>query len=114
MGRMAQLAERHYETYLPKAYAAIKDRPTFFRTLEDEAQEQIDALTDSLTEQPTEGETYPDAMARQSTARQMAEERVFREVLMPEPEQTEPETDAAIDEELRAAMQEFAEARDSL
>lgn len=115
MGRMAELAERHYREFLPTAYAKIADKPGFFQMLEDTAQEQIDSLVDSLTEPPTPGETYQDAVARQTTARQMAESQVFREVLMPEPESTgEPESDPATDAELTAALTEFREAKDSL
>jgi hypothetical protein len=114
MGSLAAQAERHYQEHLPTAYAQIKDKATFFQQVEDEATQQIADLTDSLMEDPTPGETFQQAQARESTARSMATSQVMREVVLPEPEETPDPTEQQIDRDLTQALTDFEDARAEL
>lgn len=119
MGQMAAMAQDHWKTWLPKAYAAIPeaDRPAFFQGLEDDAAQQIADLADSLTEPPTPGETYPDTQARLAVGESLARQQIFREVLLipPEPEAMEPDSTAPqIEASLQQAMEDFQDAQTDL
>lgn len=121
MGRLAVIFEDHYKKHLPKAYAAIGDKETFFAEQEREADQQIEALTDALEGQtPEGGETFAEAMGRMTSARNNAESDVLRELLPPaetdQQTQTLDPADAALDAALadfRAAKAEFEETRAS-
>jgi hypothetical protein len=113
MGQMAAIAEQHWRTYLPQDYANLTNRETFFQSLEDDAQTQIDQLMEVEEDRTVPGESFADRMGRLRAARQVAEERVFREVLRPEP--TEPETPGSPeDADLMAAYEEFQTLREQL
>ena len=112
MGRLAVIFEDHYRKYLPTGYAAIKDKAAFFTELENEAEQQIEQLTDALEgEAPEGGETYLEAMGRATTARSNAESDVLREMLPPAESDAQTETVDPADEELRAAVTEFGDAK---
>lgn len=116
MGRLAAIAEDHYRKYLPTAYASIKDKPTFFRALETEADQQIADLADAMeqTEQAPPGETFLQKAGRLSMIRRDAESQIVRELLLPEPEKQPPQTESPADRELAAAVGEFHAERANL
>lgn len=112
MGRYAAIAEQHYRKWLPEAYAEIKDRAAFFQVLEDEAHSQVEDLEDSFCGPDPDEETFVVRLARFKWARFMAEEIVFRDFLLPEPEVTdanreESRQEAETDRELASALTEF-------
>src|SRR5687768_12532221 len=119
MGRLATMAEAHYKRWLPQQYAKIKDREAFFRALEDEAEEQIEELAETLIGPAPEGETMADRLARHHRGRQEAEWTVIRDVIRPDPndpsrtvrEVPPPEPD---DPQLVDAMQDFRDAAEEL
>jgi hypothetical protein len=126
MGRLALMAEKHYQKYLPETYNSLNSssRPAFFLNLEAEAQDQIDRLADDLAGPDPDGETFQARANRLQTARREAESQVIREFLLPDPEQVEqaakpdspyptplqPEPASPEDRDLQEAMNEFAEA----
>lgn len=123
MGRIAVLAETHWQKYLPLAYATIKDPEKFFLDLEASAEQQIDALEDSLVPEPQPGETTQQRAGWLAMARQNAESQVLREmVLLPAEDQTVTEdgiklsstgqSETPEDRELRAAMNDWSEAKE--
>lgn len=111
MGRLAEMAKRHYQEHLPTRYAAIPAtaRPAFFQQIEEEAEEQIDVLADSLAGEDPPGETFEDHRARLTVARQLAEHQVIRETVLPAP--TLEPTPVDEDPEMQRAFQDFQDAR---
>lgn len=93
MGLIATLAEQHYKKYLPQTYQGLEDPEEFFRNLEEEAQEQIDDLTDrfSMEETAPPDETFAQKAGRLRSARQRAEELVMRETVLLDPATVETE-----------------------
>lgn len=125
MGRIAVLAEEHWKKYLPIAYAAIKDPEGFFLTLETEAEQQIEALEESLVPEPQPGETVAQRAGWLTSARRDAESAVLRDlVLLPAESETVTEDGTELnstgqsetpeDRELRAAMTDWADAKAEL
>jgi hypothetical protein len=90
VGQYAEIAERHYKRWRPKEYAALKNRSQFFQNLEDEAASQIDQLADSLAGPDLPDESYQDRVGRLNYARFEARSQVFRDVLLPDPEEDAP------------------------
>lgn len=127
MGRIAVLAENHWQKYLPATYARIKDPEQFFLDLEAAAQQQIDQLADSLEPEPQPGETFQQRAGGLAMAQRDAESAVLREmVLLPaetdsttmladgiEPSSTG-RSETPEDRELRAAMNDWADAKQEL
>lgn len=128
MGRLAMLAQEHYEKLLPKTYAGLTDPETFFRNLETEAEQQIDDLTDRFADVDLNpAETFEEKVGRLKNARQRAEEIVLRETVLIDPATVETETDSQEtdypsttdlatpeDRELASAMADFQEATEEL
>lgn len=93
MGRIAALAEQHYQKYLPQTYQGLEDKEAFFQNLETEAEAQIDELTDRFSEEetPSPDETFEQKAGRLRSARQRAEELVMRETVLLDPATVETE-----------------------
>lgn len=119
MSALAQRAQEHWKTFRPTAYAAIEDPTTFFANLAEEAQEQIDALTEATAEgmlvQAPGPETFAETQSRMVQARHAAEGQVLREmVLLPEETPDPTLQDSPEDREYEDAVREFQTLRDSL
>jgi len=115
MGRLAGMAEVHYQQWMPRAYRRIKNKPQFFEDLENEAQEQIEALAESLRGENPATETFEQKMGRYATARRDAEYQVIREVIVPPPPEPETTADEAMPEPEWAVVYEaLAEANAAL
>jgi hypothetical protein len=112
MGRIAALAEEHYRKFLPKTYAGLTDRATFFQNLETEAESQIDVLADRLAGEDPPDEEYNKTVGRLRSARQQAEELVMRETVLLDPATVEPEQEPEMpeDQELQTALTDFQDA----
>lgn len=85
MGRLATIAEEHYRKFLPKTYEGLTDPAAFFRNLETEAEQQIEALTDRLEGADLPGEDLMAKAGRLRQARLSAEEIVMRETVLIDP-----------------------------
>ncbi len=81
MGRLATMAQNHYERWLPEQYAQIEDRSEFFLNLEEEALNQIDTLADDLAGTGPPDEPFMDRVGRLRMARFNAEAQVIRELI---------------------------------
>jgi len=111
---MAAIAEEHYKTHLPKQYEALENPTEFFQRKEDEAEEQIEALLPVLEGPDPEGETFLEKASRYRWAQFHAESQVFREVLLPAPEEeTDPE-EAELNQQIVNAIRDFNEAASQL
>lgn len=88
MDRLATMAEQHYRTHLPQAYAAIPaaKRTAFFEGLAEQANLAIADLEDELAGPDQPGETFQERLGRLTEARSAAESQVIREMVMPDPE----------------------------
>lgn len=103
--RLAVMAEQHYRTHLPKAYAAIPAarRAAWFAELAEQANQAIQDLEDELAPPGT-------PMGRAVEARQTAESTVLRELILPEPETEQTATATGPEQEWDAALRAYAEA----
>lgn len=81
-----QMALQHWARWLPAQYAAIGDPQSFFSDLGARAEARIDVLADELAGSGTPGEGYLARAGRLGEARHRAEQIVFSEMLLPEPE----------------------------
>lgn len=81
---IALLARRHWERFLPTRYSQIEDPDSYFSTLGQEAEEEIDQLTQELAGDDPVGEDYLTKVGRLNAARQQAREQVLAErILLP-------------------------------
>jgi len=113
MGELATMAERHYRQFLPTQYAQIKDKPTFFQNLEDEAQEEIETRAEALAGPDPEGEPFATRTRRYQQAEFNAREAVIRELVLPDPRRNE-DPPPELPGDFATAMTDFAEALDQL
>lgn len=88
----AARAEEHWRRFRPAAYAQIptQDRQDFFLDLAMQARTQIAELARSLAGPDLPGESGLDKLGRLNNARQMAEEQVLQELILTDPETSEP------------------------
>ena len=86
MNRYGAMAMRHWARWLARQYAAISDTGAFFATLGEEVARQIDELTDQLTDEIGQGESYLAQVGRLFAARAIAEELVLPQRVLPDPE----------------------------
>jgi len=114
MGRMAAIAEEHYKTHLPDRYAALENPTEFFQAKEDEAAEQIEALLDVLEGPDQPGETFVEKASRLRWAQHLAESQVFREVLLPAPEEEADPEEEQLNRQIVDAIRGFNEAASQL
>src|SRR6266480_4266616 len=91
MNRYGAMAQAHWARWLPQRYATIADPDSFFSTLGQETEQQIDQLATELAgdDQPREG--YLAKAGRLTAARSRAEEIILPQqvLLTPEPETNE-------------------------
>lgn len=81
---IATLARRHWERFLPARCSQIEDKESFFSTLGQEVEEEIDQLTRELAGDDPAGEDYLTKVGRLTAAKQQARERVLAErILLP-------------------------------
>ena len=88
MNRYGLMAQRHWAQWLPQRYATISEPDSYFSTLGQEAETQIEELTLELAGDDQPGEQYLAKAGRLTAARSRAEEIVLPErvLLAPEPE----------------------------
>jgi hypothetical protein len=88
MNRYGVMARAHWARWLPQRYAAISDPDSFFSTLGQETEQQIDDLAAELAGDDQPGEDYLAKAGRLTAARSQAEEIILpRQILLaPEPE----------------------------
>jgi hypothetical protein len=77
VNRYGVIAQRHWARWLPRQYAAISDPERFFTTLGEEVARQIDDLTDDLTGEIRQGDSYLAHVGRLFAARAIAEELIL-------------------------------------
>lgn len=115
MGRLAAMAEAHYKEWM-SGYQQIKNKPEFFQRLEDEAEDQIAEMAESLyqMEKPPP-QTYQEEVSLRTASWAIAESAVIRELILPEP--TNPTTpDPALDawDKFHAGLGEIQQQLDEL
>lgn len=86
MNKYGTMARSHWETWLPERYAAIREPDSFFSTLGQEAEQQIEELADQIAGDGQPGEGYLERAGRLAAARSQAEEIVLPQMVLPEPE----------------------------
>ncbi len=86
MNRYGLMARHHWAQWLPARYAQITDPGSFFASLGQQAQDQIQDLMMDLAGDDPAGEEYLAKQARLNTARLEAEGQVLRELILLEPE----------------------------
>jgi hypothetical protein len=91
MNRYGAMARAHWARWLPQQYATISDPDSFFSTLGQETQQQIDDLATELASDDQPGEDYLAKAGRLTAARSQAEEIILPQqiLLAPEPETSE-------------------------
>lgn len=91
MNRYGAMAQAHWARWLPQRYAAISDPDSFFSTLGQETEQQIDDLATELAGDDQPGEDYLAKAGRLTAARSQAEEIILPQqiLLAPEPETSE-------------------------
>lgn len=108
MPRLATIARRHWQEYLPTAYAKLPDPTAFFEDLETRVLVDIDDLTMQLRQDPELDQRDLPEESKLAMARRRAEEIVLPEevFLPPEPmlearrqEQADPAAAAVADAE---------------
>ena len=87
MNRYGLMAQRHWARWLPQRYATIEDPDSFFSTLGQETEQQIDDLATELAGDDLPGEDYLAKTGRLTAARSQAEEIILPQqiLLAPEP-----------------------------
>jgi hypothetical protein len=82
------MAQRHWAHWLPQRYATISEPDSYFSTLGQEAETQIEELTLELAGDDQPGEEYLAKAGRLTAARSRAEEIVLPQqvLLAPEPQ----------------------------
>jgi hypothetical protein len=86
VNKYGMMARSHWQTWLPERYAAIGEPDSFFSTLGQEAQSQIENLADQLAGDGQPGEGYLERAGRLAAARSQAEEIVLPQLILPKPE----------------------------
>src|SRR5689334_15124896 len=91
MNRYGAMAQAHWARWLPQRYATISDPDSFFSTLGQETELQIDDLAAELAGDDQPGEDYLAKAGRLTAARSRAEEVILPQqiLLAPEPETSE-------------------------
>jgi hypothetical protein len=91
MNRYGAMAQAHWARWLPQQYATISDPDSFFSTLGQETEQQIDDLATELAGDDQPGEDYLAKAGRLTAARSQAEEIILPQqiLLAPEPETSE-------------------------
>ena len=77
MNRYGAMARAHWARWLPQRYATISDPDSFFSTLGQETEQQIDDLATELAGDDQPGEDYLAKAGRLTAARSQAEEIVL-------------------------------------
>jgi hypothetical protein len=112
MNRYGEMARSHWQAWLPEQYAAISDPDSFFSAIGEEAQRQIDELTDQLAGPGKPGEGYLERTGRLTAARSQAEEIILPQAVLAEPEdtgETQPSTSASRPASVRRDHPDWAE-----
>lgn len=97
MNRYGLMAQQHWAQWLPQRYATISEPDSYFSTLGQEVQTQIEDLMLELAGDDQPGEEYLAKAGRLTAARSRAEEIVLPErvLLAPEPQTSQdPEDDS--------------------
>jgi len=97
VNRYGLMAQRHWAQWLPQRYATISEPDSYFSTLGQEAETQIEELTLELAGDDQPGEEYLAKAGRLTAARSRAEEIVLpqRVLLAPEPQTSEDPEDSS-------------------
>ena len=91
MNKYGEIARSHWAKTDPARLAAIEDPETFFQTLGEQAESQIQELTQRLAGPDPPGEEYLTKVGRLNMARLQAEEAVLGELVwIASPGETEP------------------------
>jgi hypothetical protein len=82
MNRYGAMAQRHWRTWLPGRYAAIKDPESFFAQLGQQVSDRIAALDVDLRGQEQPGAEFLTRVGANNMARLQAEEIVLHEMVL--------------------------------
>ena len=85
-----ELTRRQWEGCLPEVYQQIRDPGAFFAVLGEVIAQRIDELADHLAGDDQHGEGYLAKVARLTTAREHAQQRLLGEYLLLPPDEDRP------------------------
>jgi len=92
MNRYGRMAEAYWRRWLPSRYREISDPSSFFTTLGQEVEEQVETVSLQMAGDDPPGEGYLEKVGRLNMARKQAEETVLAEwVLLPAEPGVDPE-----------------------
>ena len=94
MNEYALMAHEHWKRFRPTHYASLPDRETFFATLGQQAQTEIETRAQRLAGADPAGEGYMQKLRRLETAKRTARDEVIREMILVTPEDEEAEQQA--------------------
>jgi hypothetical protein len=84
MNQYGATAMRHWQTYLPQAYAELDDPAAYFLKLGQRVSAQIADLAEDLIGKAPAGETFEQKVGRIEAAKRQAREKVMaEEVFLP-------------------------------
>jgi hypothetical protein len=90
LNNYGELVRRQWERCLPEIYQQIRDPGSFFAVLGEVIAHRIDELADHLAGDDQHGEGYLAKIARLTTVREHAQERVLEEYLLLPPDEDRP------------------------
>lgn len=105
------MAQQHWARWLPTRYATIRRPAEFFSTLGQQAETQIQELSQQLAGPDRPGEDYLQKVGRLNMARASAEEHVLAELVLPAPEDDAQE-DLAPEEDPTSLVSDVQQAMD--
>jgi hypothetical protein len=87
MNKYGAQAKNHWMKHLPHRYEALKDPESYFSTLGEEIEDEVDQLSEILAGNDPPNEMYLDKVGRLNEARMSAEAQVMQERALLPPEE---------------------------
>jgi hypothetical protein len=86
VNKYGALAQKHWQRWLPKRYAALDNPEAFFTELGEHVSDEIATLSDALAGPDQPGEDFMAKVGRLNMARFNAESDVIRQIVLLTPE----------------------------
>lgn len=89
MNKYAEMARKHWTEVAPQRVAQMEDPQSYFLTLGQEVETQVNQIAESLEGSDLPGEGYLEKVGRLNSARMRAEEIVLSDLVWIDPEEPE-------------------------